>query len=89
MTLGTELRREARAATPAAIRDLRFRRDVDQLCRLGPRVVYEYLAEIGGARNILTLIEDRVAVYANLDPARLAAVGGDRLSPLPIHEALK
>ena len=73
----------------AHIRDLRLERDVERLCRLGPRPVLELLQEIGAARNILTFVEDRAAVYANLDPARLAAVGGDRLTPLPIHEVLK
>ena len=86
MNFGTELRREARAATPAAIRDLRFRRDVDQLCRLGPRVVYEYLAEIGDARSVRTLLEDRAADYARIDQGHLAATRGDRFPQLPIHK---
>ena len=74
---------------PAHIRDLRLQRDVERLCKLGPRPVLELLREIGAARNILTFVEDRAADYASIDPARLAAVGGDRLPPLPIHEVLK
>ena len=74
---------------PTHIRDLRLERDVERLCQLGPRPILELLQEIGAARNILTFVEDRAAVYANLDPARLAVVGGDRLPPLPIHEVQK
>ena len=77
------------AAPAAHIRDLRLERDVERLCRLGPRPILELLQEIGAERGILTLIEDRAAVYAGLDPACLSAVGGDRIAPTPIHEVLK
>ena len=74
---------------PPHIRDLRLRRDVERLCRLGPRAMYELLAEIGARRGIQTFIEDRAAVYSNIDPDRLAAVGGDGFPQLPIHEVAK
>ncbi len=74
---------------PPHIRDLRLRRDVERLCRLGARPVYELLKDIGARRGIQTLIEDRAAVYSNIDADRLAAVGGDRFPPLPIHEVAK
>jgi len=31
----------------------------------------------------------RAAVYSNIDPDHLAAAGGDRFPPLPIHEVAK
>ena len=74
---------------PLHIRDLRLRRDVQRLCRLGLRPVYELLKDIGAGRGIQTLIEDCAAAYSNIDADRLAAVGGDSFPPLPIHEVAK
>ena len=82
-------RADCGAAPPAHIRDLRLQRDVERLCQLGHRPVLELLREIGAARNVLTLIEDRAAEYARLDPASLTATGGDRFAPTPIREVLK
>jgi len=54
--------------------DARLRHDVERLHRLGPRAVYELLAEIGRERLLRVDIERRVARYARLDPASLAAI---------------
>src|SRR5215472_2253542 len=67
--------------------------------RLRRRRQLEAILERGGLRAILELIEemiphriadegeveDRLAAYAALDPAKLRAVGGDQLPSLPIR----
>lgn len=64
---------------------LRFRRDVERLHRLGPRAVYECFAHLGRKHLIRTSIEAEVKRFAGLDPAALAALGGDRFPPAPVH----
>lgn len=58
-----------------------FRRCVAKLHALGPRVLGELLLEVEAGANLT----DRLAVYAALAPDMLAATGGDRLPPRPIH----
>jgi hypothetical protein len=60
------------------LRDWRFRRDVERLHRLGPRVLHEFLAELGAARMCRTEIEILARRYARLDPAILDALGIER-----------
>lgn len=67
----------------AASRNLRFRRDVDRLHALGPRVLYEALCEFGADRLCRFEIEELVARYAALDPERVRIVGADRWPALP------
>jgi hypothetical protein len=74
-------RAQPRQEKPVDIADLRFRRQVDRLHRLGPRVLYEFLAELGSDRLIRTELELRVERYAALDPEILRATGGDSLPP--------
>jgi len=69
----------------AARRDLRFRRDVERLHRLGPRVLFEALSELGAIRLCRFEIEELVARYAALDAATLRAAGADRMPPLPLR----
>ena len=71
---------------PPCVRDLRFRRNVEKLHRLGPRVLHEYLVEVGVQRSIRTFLEDRIGDYAALDERVLAEFGGDKFSPLPLRE---
>jgi hypothetical protein len=59
----------------------RFRRDVKRLHLLGPRVLFELLAEIGCDRLIRTKIERLISRYAGIDPTALAATGDDLLPP--------
>jgi|SRR6516164_6104417 len=47
--------------------DLRFRRAVERLHRLGPRALYELLVERGLSRLIRTEIERQVERYSALD----------------------
>ena len=75
------------ADTPA-LRDLRFRRHVELLHRLGPRAVNEYLVEVGAARSIRNFLEDRIADFADLDAGVLAALGGGKLPASPIHRVV-
>ena len=65
------------------IRELRRRRHVERLHRLGPRAVDELLLDIGAERHCMTAIEDKLARYAELDPGLVTAVGGDRF-PKPM-----
>ena len=59
--------------------EMRLRRDVERLHRLGPRPVYELLAEIGRDRLLMVYVERVVARYAALDPDVVAALGAYRL----------
>ena len=63
---------------PAAetIADPRFRRQVERVYVLGPRVIAELLAEIGAERSIRTLIDQKLDTYAELDRKVIEAVGG-------------
>jgi len=67
------------------VADLRFRRKVERVHDLGPRVTAELLAEIGAERSIRTVIDQKLEVYASLDPGGVSAVGGDRFWPAPVH----
>jgi DNA repair protein RadD len=73
----------ARAAALVDLADVHFRRDVEQLHRLGARAVFELLSELGRERLIRVDIERRVRRFAHLDPATVAALGADRLAPRP------
>ena len=72
-------------ATIEAGVDLRFRRQVERVHALGPRVTAELLAEIGAERNITTIIEQKIEKYAVLDIDALELAGGDQFPALPIH----
>ena len=54
--------------------DRQFRRDVERPYGLGPRVLYEFLAEPGAARLCRTEIEGLAQRYTE----RLAALGVER-----------
>ena len=68
---------------PPHVRDL----NVERLHGLPARVTLELLREIGATRQILTLIEERTAAFANLNPDDLAVTGGDQFPAAPLHEA--
>ena len=70
-------------APEGPLRDLQFRSDVVRLHSLGPRAVYECLAELGARRLCRTEIEALVGYYAALDRGLTRTVGADRLPPLP------
>lgn len=72
--------------TVEVMADLRFRRKVRRLHSLGPRAVGELLAEVGAERGVQTIIEQKLAQYADLDPATLEAMGGEDFWPVPVQE---
>ena len=61
------------------IDNLRFRRQVEHLHRLGPRATAELLAEIGVERD------SKLAAYTGIEPEALEAAGGDKFWLVPIH----
>ena len=68
------------------VADLRFRRQVEHLHRLGARAVGELLAEVGAERGIQTVIDGKLDTYAQLEPEALETTGGDRFWPSPLSE---
>ena len=69
------------------VSDMRFRREVKRLHRLGPRVLAELLAELAAERNIRVLVERKIDKYTELDPEVLEAAGGAGFWPFPVREA--
>ena len=68
------------------VADLAFRRKVERLHRLGPRITAELLAEIGAERGIQTIIDQKLDAYSELDPRMIEAAGGSDFWPAPIRE---
>ena len=66
-----------------AERRLRRQRLAQRVHRLGARVLFELLDEIGKHHGLAEDIDRRLAAYAILDPALLAAVGGDAFPAAP------
>jgi hypothetical protein len=68
------------------LEDIRFRRSVARLCRLGSRLVAAVLEELAGRYLIRLAVEQTVERYiAQVDSRALALTGGDRLPATPIH----
>jgi hypothetical protein len=64
-------------------RQLRRRALIERIHRLGPRPIVELLEEFVGHRLIdEDYLDARLSAYTALDPAVLAAAGGDRLPHL-------
>ncbi len=66
------------ADEPPSVLDRRLQRDIEKLHRLGPRAIYHLLDEIGCRHSCCTFIESRASRYAELDPAAVRQLGGDR-----------
>ena len=87
----TELRRGRRRTRPTHLYELwqterRRQRLVQQLYALGPRVVFEFLDEIGREYEFSATVDDLLQHYTErLTPKLLQAVGGDRFPALPIR----
>lgn len=62
---------------------LRRERQVEQLHRLGSRVVYELLDQLARDHGIGADLDWQLQRFAGLDPEILAAVGGDKFAPNP------
>ena len=67
------------------VADVRFARKVERLHQRGPRVVAEVLAEISAECSIGTVVDQTLDRHLALSDTALEAVGGDRLSPVPLH----
>jgi hypothetical protein len=64
---------------------LRRQHLAQQVHRLGARVLFELLAELGRHHGIEDDIGRRLERYAELDPEVLRALGGDRFPPAPLR----
>ena len=74
------------SATAVAAAADRRRRYAEAIHRLGPRALYELLAELRRHHpGIAADLDRRVATYAAMDPQILVAAGGDRFPSAPIH----
>ncbi len=65
---------------------LTFRRRVTRLHARGPRVGVEFLAELGAARLIATIIDQMLDRYLGLADEALDATGARDFPPQPLHE---
>ena len=74
------------AIAAEVVADLRRRRHVQRVHRLGDRVFGVMLAEIGAERSIMTLIDQKLERYAGLEPETLEVTGGDGFWQPPLHE---
>ena len=72
--------------TASIVAELKFRRDVERLHRLGPRAVHELLTEIGEQRLCRTFIERRVERYSEIHPEHLATLDGGVFPRPPLRE---
>ena len=68
-----------------AARRLRRQRHVEQVHRLGARVLFELLDELGRHHGIEDDIGRRLERFASLDHDLLTALGGDRFPPAPVR----
>ena len=82
---GIEPPRSTTVVAADAVADLRFRRQVEHLHRLGPRVTAELLAEIGVECSIRMVIDRKLATYVSIKPEAIEAAGGGEFWPAPIH----
>ena len=84
-----ESRLTMRPAGPIAakvVADLRFRRRMEALHAMGPRVMAELVAEIVAAPLDQFTIEERLDRFLAISNDALDASGGDRFPPAPLHE---
>jgi len=61
-----------------AIERLRLRHGAEHVCQLGPRAVFELLAELAMAHDCGPDVLDRLDRYCAITPETLRALGGDR-----------
>jgi hypothetical protein len=71
-----------RPPCPPPATPLRYRRGAEHLCRLGPRAVAEFLAEIADAHGAESDVLHRRDDWRRLTPAMVGAAGADRFPPV-------
>ena len=67
------------------VADLRYHRKVERLHSKGPRVVAEFLAELGADRLIATIIDEMLDRYLALADEALDTTEACDFWPAPIH----
>ncbi len=77
--------RRLSAIAAGIIGDLRFRRKAEQFHSRGPRVVAEFLAELGSERSLTTLINQKLDRYTAISDEALDAAGTRDFPPVPLH----
>ncbi len=83
---GVEPFRSIGEVAAEVVADIKFRRHVRQVHRLGDRVFGELLAELGAERGIQTIIDEKLKKYASLDPKALEVTGGNDFWQPPLRE---
>jgi len=68
-----------------AQRRLQRQRHVEQVHRLGARVIFELLNELDRVHGLGDDLDRRLERYARLDPDLLAALGADRFPAAPLR----
>jgi hypothetical protein len=71
--------------TSQETRRLRRERQVEQIHRLGARAVFELLQQLDRDHGLGRQLDRQLERFAGLDAGILAAVGGDRFAPAPLH----
>ncbi len=69
---------------PQALASVRHERNVEHVHALGPRPLYEMLAEIAIATGEPGIVADRVEAYAELNPELIRAIGANHFPPPPM-----
>ena len=79
----------ARRTQACRITDPRFRRTVENIYALGPRVVGELLidirAELSAGTCTVAAVSAKVVSYANIDPEHVRVLGLDQWPPALLH----
>ena len=68
-----------------ALARLRRQRHVEQVHRLGARVIFELLNELDRHHGLGDDLDRRLEAFAGLDPDLLAALGADRFPAAPLR----
>ena len=66
--------------------DIKFRRRIERLHAMGPRLFAEMLAELAASHSLGTEIDRSLDRYLALDDTALDIANGHELPPIPLHE---
>ena len=86
---GIEPFRQVGAIDAGIVSDLRFRRQVSQLHERGPRVLAEFLGELGAEHLMATIIDQVLDRYLVLTDEALDATGAHAFPPASLHGVLE